>query len=362
MTADPDGAWRAPMTRMRGVCFRLARSVYRGLPLPAGVKASLRDAYLSVFGVPRLAAGEESDSPGAVSPGSEHSAVRQVKSAYCRVAELELDSAVRAGRRLCFPTPARPRLTVLVVVYNAPALTYRCLESVSREADPSTEVVVVDNASGPQTQEVLDMLDGARVVRNQDNLHFLEAVNTVLPTLDGEYILLLNNDLYLLPGALERALRTLTENEAVGAVGAQVLGVEGHVLEAGCNILSKGECEGVARCENPLVDATAAPRQVDYVSGCFLMTPRPRLEEIGGFDSRYAPAYYEDVDYCTELWKRGWQVVCDPSAMVVHYESAGSSRYEVAELVLRNRQRFRRKHDWRAPHQARRATVAASSA
>lgn len=337
--------------------FRLARSTYHAFPLPRHHKAGMRDMYLATFGAPGSVVLEQSETAAGEEPKIEVQKLETVKAAFCRLVENELAAALMAGRRLRFPTPTRPKLTVVVVVYNAPALTYLCLESVCREAGPSTEVVVIDNASGIHTRRVLDMLEGARVVRNESNLHFLEAVNAVLPRLSGEYILLLNNDLYLLPGALQRAQKTLTEDYSTGAVGAQVMGVDGRVLEAGCSILSRGECEGLSRRDDPTFDEGAAPRAVDYVSGCFLMTPRVRLVENGGFDRRYAPAYYEDVDYCTNLWERGWQVLCEPRAMVVHYESAGSSRYEVAKLVLRNRRRFRLKHKWRAAHQARHASM-----
>jgi len=275
------------------------------------------------------------------------------KEAFDRVAELELKAAITNGRRLAFPQPSNPRLTVLLVVYNAPALTLRCLESLSREMDPAAEVLVVDNASGPATREVLDRLDGARVVRNRDNLHFLEGVNAALPEARGDYVLLLNNDVVLLPGALRRALETAESDPSLGAVGGQVVSVDGRLLEAGCEILGDGTCQGVRRGQDPTPPDQGAPQEVDYVSGCFLLTPLARMQESGGLDRRYTPAYYEDVDFCTGLWNRGWRVVCDPGVQVLHYESAGSSPYEIAERVLRNRRLFCAKHDWQSAHQAR---------
>jgi hypothetical protein len=61
-------------------------------------------------------------------------------------------------------------------------------------------------------------------------------------------------------------------------------------------------------------------RDVDYCSGAALMLRRNLLDELGGLDERYAPAYYEDVDLAFEVRRKGFRVVYEPSSVVVHHE------------------------------------------
>ena len=63
-------------------------------------------------------------------------------------------------------------------------------------------------------------------------------------------------------------------------------------------------------------------REVDYCSGALLATPRILYEELGGFDQQYAPAYYEDTDYCFKVRAAGHRIYYQPESAVVHLEGA----------------------------------------
>ena len=80
-------------------------------------------------------------------------------------------------------------------------------------------------------------------------------------------------------------------------------------------------------------------RPVDFCSGVFLLTPRQLFAELGGFSSEFAPAYYEDADYCMTLWQRGFQVIYEPLAVIRHYESAASGGNELAQLRMAEHQK-----------------------
>lgn len=270
------------------------------------------------------------------------------------MAEEKLNSFMSQGGRLSFPEPAHPLVSVVVVVYNQPGLTLLCLESLAAEADGQVETVIVDNASEARTRELLTRVDGARVLYQAENLHFIRGVNSALPVLRGRYVLLLNNDVVVGPGALKHVLGVAEACKDVGAVGARVLGIDDQLLEEGCEILKGGICRTLSRGHTPQSPSPADRlREVDYVSGCFLLTRRSLLNEVGGLDERYAPAYLDDADYCSWLWDHGHRVICDLAAEVTHFESAGSNRDEIAKLVVRNQRIFRRKHRWRSSSQAR---------
>jgi GT2 family glycosyltransferase len=78
---------------------------------------------------------------------------------------------------------------------------------------------------------------------------------------------------------------------------------------------------------------------VDFCSGALLLTPRGLFLKLGKFDSLYAPAYYEDVDYCLQLWVSGYRVVFQPFAAAIHYEY-GSSGSERALALQREHQQI----------------------
>ena len=61
-------------------------------------------------------------------------------------------------------------------------------------------------------------------------------------------------------------------------------------------------------------------RDVDYCSGALLATPRALFEQLGGFDPAFAPGYYEDTDYCFKLRDKGYRVLVQPEATVIHME------------------------------------------
>ena len=79
-------------------------------------------------------------------------------------------------------------------------------------------------------------------------------------------------------------------------------------------------------------------RPVDYCSGALLFTPRALFAELGGFDERFLPAYYEDTDYCFKVWEKGRKVIYEPRAAVHHYESASMQNSEAAAALIADHQ------------------------
>jgi GT2 family glycosyltransferase len=102
---------------------------------------------------------------------------------------------------------------------------------------------------------------------------------------------------------------------------------------------------GIGRGLDPEDPSVMARRDVDYCSGAFLMTPRATWERLGGFDEAYAPAYYEDADYCMRLRQLGLRVVYEPTAIVDHYELGSQAKAgDALALSERNRMIFVERH------------------
>ncbi len=259
-------------------------------------------------------------------------------------ARLVLRAFLDSGSRLAVDEAAEPAVSVILVLFNRAELTLRCLRSVAESRVP-LEVVIVDNASSDETPALLRRIAGARVVVNGENRGFLRAVNQAARRCRGRHLLLLNNDAELLPGSLEAAIETLESGRDVGAVGGRLVLPDGTLQEAGSIVWNDGSCLGYGRGQAPDRPEFMFRRDVDYCSGAFLLTPRALFEELGGFDEDFAPAYYEEADYCLRLWRTGRRVVYEPRATVLHHEFASSpSMAHAVRMQAERRALFVRKH------------------
>jgi len=283
--------------------------------------------------------------PGApaVFPGA--LASEPVKAAAAALSAVKLAAFLSSDRHFPLPTTESPELSVLLVTFNRAELTFECLQSLCAQRPARFEVVIVDNASTDRTPELLERLRGATILRNGVNTDFLARANQAARQARGNKLLFLNNDVRLLPGSIESALRTLDESPSIGAVGARLILLDGTLQEAGSIVWSDGSCVGYGRGDDPARPAFMFTRDVDFCSGAFLLTPRSCFEAMGGFDPGFAPAYGEDVDYCLRLWEKGFRVVYDPDAAVLHHEFASSRAPDEAILLQgRNREALCRKH------------------
>jgi GT2 family glycosyltransferase len=260
-------------------------------------------------------------------------------------ASRELSVFLGSHDRLILPHSDHPIVSILVVLFNEAELTFRCLRGVIDTVDVPCEVIIVDNASSDDTALLLDRLDGARIIRNGENLHFLRAVNQGSSIARSAALLLLNNDARMTPGALQAAIETLQSADDTGAVGGKLILPDGSLQEAGSIIWSDGTCAGYGRGKDPNAPEYQFRREVDYCSAAFLLIRRDLFEKLGRLDDVFAPAYYEETDFCMRLRYAGHRIVYDPRVEVLHYEF-GSFREQASTQMRRNHSLFYERH-WR---------------
>ncbi len=259
--------------------------------------------------------------------------------------EKRFDRFMAGDKNLLLPCAETPRVSVVIVVWNQAPLTLACLQSLAREMYVPLEVIVVDNASTDGTEELLGRVGGVRVVTNDQNIGFLKAVNQGMRHARGEYALLLNNDAVPRPDSLTAAINILDTDDTVGAVGGRLVLPNGLLQEAGSIVWRDGSCLGYGCGMNPEAGEAMFRRDVDYCSGAFLLLRRVLFEALGGFDEVFAPAYYEEADFCMRLWESGRRVVYEPRAIVDHFEFGSLEKTASAiELQIRNRSVFAAKH------------------
>ncbi len=266
------------------------------------------------------------------------------KEAFSAAARMALQEFLASGQRLTFEPVRNPQISVVIVVYNRAELTFLCLSSLLEHQDVGLEIIVVDNASSDETAALLGKVTGIKHVHNDSNLHFLLGSNQGAAQASGRHLLFLNNDTQVTPGSIRAALATLESSPNIGAVGAKLVLPDGSLQEAGSIVWNDGTALGYGRGDNPDAAPYMFRRDVDYCSGAFLLTPRNIFERLNRFDVDYAPAYYEEVDYCLRLWENNLRVVYEPCAVIQHFEFASSRSSEDAlALQRRNKEIFCRK-------------------
>lgn len=241
-------------------------------------------------------------------------------------------------------TEAAPVASLVIPVYNAFAHTLACLRALAAHPPAvSFEVIVVDDGSGDDTAAALPRIGGVRYRRRAQNGGFIAACNDGAAMARGEYLVFLNNDTVPQPGWLDALIAAFAEDERIGLVGAQLLYPDGRLQEAGGVVFADGSAWNYGKFASPDDPRYAYARDCDYASGAAIAIPRALFAELGGFDTRYAPAYYEDTDLAFAVRAAGKRTVYCPASRVVHVEgvSAGTdTNVGMKAYQVRNRDVF----------------------
>jgi GT2 family glycosyltransferase len=251
---------------------------------------------------------------------------------------------VSGVENVVLPAPADPVVTIVVPAWRKVALLHRTLRTIARHvpAPARAETVVVVNGGDERVGALLERrVRGARVVPTEVNLGFGGACNLAAEVGGGRFLALLNDDVEIRPGWLEALLVAMEEEPGAASVGSRVLHPDGRLQEAGCVVWADGTTSQVGKDEAANGRHHLARRRVDYASGCALLVRRDAWESVGGMDPAYFPGYYEDVDLAFRLRERGWSTVYEPSARVLHEESASSDPVVKEVVLARNRETFR---------------------
>jgi len=248
-------------------------------------------------------------------------------------------------------------LTVIVVNYNTRDLLATCLQSVATTARALRhEVIVVDNGSGDGSVElVAAQFPRVRLLRNAANRGFAAANNQAIAVSRGRYLLLLNSDAVLLPGAAAALVAHMDAHPGVGVAGAQLLNPDGSFQYSYADFPTLvGEVlllTRLARLFRPSTFPSYPPEQsrevrsVDWVNGACLLARRAAVEAVGPLDETYF-MYTEETDWCYRMRQSGWGVSYLPQARALHWGSQSARKQPERRRwqVYRSKWLFLRKH------------------
>lgn len=222
-----------------------------------------------------------------------------------------------------------PELSVILVNYNDLDHLKDCLSSLTDSVeDIPFEVIVIDNQSTDGTPRWLrEHAPHVRLIANAENLGFARANNQGIREGRGEYILFLNTDTVLERRSVSLLLEELRANPSIGAVGPALLCDEktyqvsfGKKVNFCREILQKTLLNPFFRFQ---LKRSAKKRRVGWLSAACLLTRRDILEEAGSFDENFF-LYFEDIDLCVRIRKKGYDLEYFPQVQVFHLGGAST--------------------------------------
>jgi GT2 family glycosyltransferase len=236
-------------------------------------------------------------------------------------------------------------LDVVIVSYRCESLLRDCLTTLlANPPAAGMRVQVVDNASGDGTAAMVRReFPQVELTVNEENVGFGAANNAGIAAGGAPYVLVLNPDTRLTPGAVDSLLAVMDTQPEVGMAGPRLELDDGsfdHASRRGFPTplsalghftgLGRGEKAPAALAQYRAPEVEAGP--VDAINGAFMLIRRAALDQVGGFDERYR-MYMEDLDLCYRFAEAGWTTWYEPSVTVIHVKAGTSGKRRSLRLT-----------------------------
>jgi GT2 family glycosyltransferase len=230
----------------------------------------------------------------------------------------------------------QPSVSAIIVNYKSGAYAVECIRSLLDQKYDSLEIIVVDNASGDGSVDLLRSAFGnvIKLIESPDNLGFGQANNLAASHAKGDYLLLVNPDARLLDNAFISALVSFLEQQpAIGIAGPEI-----HEPSKQKYVLPKKKYPSEGRLKNR--DALKwLPGPYAWILGACMCLKRSLYEQIGGFDPDFF-LYGEDTDICLRVRKAGYQIGYCEAAKLTHVGGASEAAAIPLDKFLRKKRGF----------------------
>lgn len=249
--------------------------------------------------------------------------------------------------------PSTCDVSIVIVNWNARDYLRNCINSIIAESiGYSYEIIVVDNASNDNSCEMLkDEFPSVQVIANSTNNGFAGANNQGIHIAKGRYVLLLNPDTIVLDNAIDKCITFADKRTEIGIVGCQVLENE-VTIQRTCflfpspltilltqlgltNRFPKSKWLG---CSEMGWWDRKDEREVQVVSGMFMLVRKSVIEQVGLMDEDYV-VYAEEADWCYRFWNAGYKCVFTPTAKIIHVDGGGKSTSQIPKRMFVQKQK-----------------------
>lgn len=209
-------------------------------------------------------------------------------------------------------------VSIVILACNQLMYTQACIESIQQHTAEPYELILVDNGSTDGTLAYFQSIPGAKVIHNDQNLGFAKGCNQGMDVSEGEYILLLNNDVIVSQGWLAGLLRCAESSPAVGIVGPRSNNISGTQQdEANYRTVREFHLFAKRYAEQHAGETWGLDRLVGF---CMLIK-RQVVDQIGGMDEQFGLGNFEDDDYCRRARQAGWTCMVTNEVFIHHFGS-----------------------------------------
>jgi GT2 family glycosyltransferase len=215
-----------------------------------------------------------------------------------------------------------PDATIIIPVYNQIEYTIACVISLLEHTTKlHYEIIIGNDIATDETRTTFEAIGGIiKCVTHKENGGFLKNCNFSAKHARGKYVVLLNNDTLVIDGWLNELVAPFARFNDVGLVGSKLLTSNGRLQEAGGISWKDGSGWNFGRNADALSPEYNYVKDVDYCSGASIAIPTKIWNDLGGFDERYLPAYYEDVDLAFAIRAKGFRTLYAPASALIHHE------------------------------------------
>jgi GT2 family glycosyltransferase len=246
-------------------------------------------------------------------------------------------------------------LSIVIVTWNTKRIVAECVESIERStAAVKAQIIVVDNASTDGTADLIrERFPLVTLICNQENVGFARANNIGIRLCTGDYVFLINSDVVVPEGCLQKMIAYMSEHPDIGMIGPLMRLADGAIGDS---------CKRFPTVANWFGYALGLPsvfkhwglgggylmtdfrydrvQDVDILTGWFWLIRRQALAQVGLLDERFF-FYGEDLDWPRRFHEAGWRVVFYPEAEAIHYSGASSAKAPTRYYVEMLRADFR---------------------
>ena len=215
-------------------------------------------------------------------------------------------------------------ISIITVNYNGMSDTCHMIDSLMQYlSEVSYEIIIVDNASlKDEITEIQAKYKNIHCIRSDSNLGFAGGNNLGIIQAKGKYVLLLNNDTYINDDSLLDPAEFLDSNATVGAVSPKIKFADSNIIQfAGYTDLSqvtlRNSLIGFGEADLGQYDT---PAKSPFLHGAAMMLRRDIIKKVGLMPEIYF-LYYEELDWCEQIKKNGFELWYTPQAVVFHKES-----------------------------------------